>query len=123
LGASATKTADVLVADPAARRLRAVEAKDLAVARTPAELANELVETFQSRGGHQAAIDRHVERVDWLRDHLADVLNWLGLGSDNPALWTVEGLFVLDIELMSPHLIHAPLPVLTYRELRAELAG
>jgi hypothetical protein len=30
-------------------------------------------------------------------------------------------LVVLDIELMSPYLIDAPMPVITYRELRAEL--
>jgi hypothetical protein len=112
---------DVLVADPAERRLRAVEAKDLAVARTPAELDNELAATFQSRPDRQAAIDRHVERVDWLRDHLGDVLAWLGLGDEDPTLWTVDGLVVLDIELMSPHLTDPPFPVVTYRELRAEL--
>jgi len=112
---------DVLVADPAERRLRAVEAKDLAVARTPAELANELAATFQSTDEHQAAIDRHVERVEWLREHLAEVLSWLGLDDEDPALWTVEGLVVLDIELMSPYLTDPPFPVVTYRELRAEL--
>jgi len=114
---------DVLVADPAERRLSAVEAKDLAIARTPAELDNELAATFQSRADHQAAIDRHVERVDWLREHLADVLGWLGLDDEDPALWTVDGLVVLDIELMSPHLTDPPFPVVTYRELRAELEG
>jgi hypothetical protein len=112
---------DVLVADRARRRLRAVEAKDLAIARTPAELANELAETFQSSRDHQAAVDRHVERVGWLREHLGDVLAWLGLRDEDPALWTVEGLVVLDIELMSPYLTDPPFPVVTYRDLRAEL--
>jgi hypothetical protein len=112
---------DVLVADPPSRTLRAVEAKDLAVARTPAELANELAEIFQSSGGEQAAIDRHVERVGWLRAHVADVLEWLGLGDEDPTLWSVDGLIVVDIELMSPYLIDPPLPVITYRDLRDEL--
>jgi hypothetical protein len=112
---------DVLVADPTARKLRAVEAKDLAVARTPAELANELAQTFQSHEGRPAAIDRHIERVEWLREHLADVLAWLGLPDEDPGAWSLEGLLVLDIELMSPYLIDPPLPVMTYRELRAEL--
>ncbi len=112
---------DVLVADPAAHRLRAVETKDLAIARTPAELSNELAETFQSTNDHQAAIDRHVERVDWLREHLTEVLDWLGLGTEESGVWNVEGLMVLDIELMSPYLVDPPLPVITYRELREEL--
>jgi hypothetical protein len=114
---------DVLVAEPGARRLRAVEAKHLAIARTPAELSNELADTFQSSGDGEAAIDRHVERVGWLREHLAEVLDWLGLGDEDPALWAVEGLMVLDIELMSPYLIDPPLPVITYHELREELGA
>ncbi|MGH3070797.1 MAG: hypothetical protein ACRDNB_00840 [Gaiellaceae bacterium] len=112
---------DVLVADRAARRIRAVEAKDLAIARTPAELSNELDETFRSSDTKQAAIDRHVERVAWLRDHLREVLDWLGLGAEEPTAWTVEGLVVLDIEMMGPYLTDPPLRVITYRELRDEL--
>ena len=112
---------DVLVADRAQRRLLGVEAKDLAVARTPAELNNELAETFLSHDGKQAAIDRHLERIAWLREHLAEVLDWLGLGDEDTAAWTVDGLMVLDIELMSPYLIDPPLPVITYRDLREEL--
>lgn len=112
---------DVLVADPAARQIRAVEAKDLAVARTPAELSNELAETFQSSDTKQAAIDRHVERVAWLHDHLTEVLDWFGLGAEDPAAWTVEGLVVLDIEMMGPYVTDSPLRVITYRELLDEL--
>jgi hypothetical protein len=114
---------DVLVADRTQRQLRAVEAKDLAIARTPAELSNELAETFQSSADRQAAVDRHVERVDWLRGHLAEVLAWLGLDEEDPALWAVEGVVVLDIELMSPYLTDPPFPVITYRQLHAELEG
>jgi hypothetical protein len=111
---------DVLIADPELKRLEAVEAKDLTVARTPAELSNELKETFQARDDRQAAIARHVERVQWLRDHLGDVLKWLGI-DDNPAAWEVEGLIVIDIELMSPYLVDLPFPVLTYRALQNQL--
>jgi hypothetical protein len=111
---------DVFVAEPGVRRLRAIEAKDLAVARTPAELSNELAATFKSTATHQAAIDRHVERVEWLRERIPDVLAWLGL-EDDPDQWSVDGLMVLDIELMSPYLVDPPLPVITYRELRDEL--
>jgi hypothetical protein len=32
------------------------------------------------------------------------VLDWLGREQENPALWTVDDLVVLDLELMSPYL-------------------
>lgn len=85
-------------------------------------MVNELSETFESRDDKPAAIDRHAERVAWLNEHRAEVLEWLGLAGEDPALWVVEGLMVLDIELMSAHLVDTPLPVITYRELRNELA-
>jgi hypothetical protein len=110
---------DVLVADPRRQRLTAVETKDLAVAKTPAELSNELEETFQSRDSRAAAVDRHVERVEWLREHLAYVLDWLGI-DDDPKAWTVEGLIVIDIELMSPYLVDLPFQVVTYRAVEVE---
>lgn len=112
---------DVLVADLHDRRLQAVEAKDLAVARTPAELDNELQETFKAPEGRRpAAIERHVERVEWLRDHIEAVLEWLGV-DDDATLWEVEGLVVVDFEMMSPYLVDLPLPVRSYRGLRDEL--
>jgi hypothetical protein len=51
------------------------------------------------------------------------VLDWLGREQENPALWTVDDPVVLDIELMSPYLTDPPFPIVTYRELRAELEG
>lgn len=88
------------------------------MARTPAELANELAETFQSSDSCSAAIDRHVERVDWLRDHVGELLEWLELDREDPEQWTVDGTVVLEIERI---LDDSPLPVVTFRDLEREL--
>lgn len=110
---------DVLVADRQRRRLLAIEAKDLAVARTPAELANELESTFQTRGSRPAAVDRHLERTEWLRRNLRQTLAWLGI--DDSKGWKVSPLVVVDQELMSPFLIDPKVPVVVFRDLRARI--
>ena len=49
---------DVLVADPVRRQLWAIEVKNFAVARTPAELSNEIAQILRSRDGQSAAAER-----------------------------------------------------------------
>ncbi len=112
---------DVLAAVPAERRILAIETKDLAVARTPAELHNELESTFETRGGRSAAVDRHLRRVEWVRQHLGSTLAWLGLDSGKAHEWAVEPLLVLSAELVSPYLVRSAVPALSYRELSLQL--
>lgn len=110
---------DVLVADPRKKVLLAVETKDLAFARNPAELANELKNTFQTRGSKAAAVDIHLERVGWLKANLGLVLEHLGLPTREARRWRVEPLIVVNHELQSPYVVDCPVPVLSYRELLA----
>jgi hypothetical protein len=111
---------DVLAATPATRLLEAVEVKDLSVARTPRELANELKETFASGGARRSHAEIHAERVVWLERNLAEVLDWLGLDGGEVAKWRVVGSIVVDEPLMSPYVHQAPLPVTGYGDLAAE---
>jgi hypothetical protein len=111
---------DVLAATPATRLLEAVEVKDLSVARTPRELANELEQTFARGGARRSRAEIHAERVAWLERNLADVLDWLGLDRGEAAQWRVVGSIVVDEPLMSPYVQQAPLPVTSYRDLAAE---
>jgi hypothetical protein len=109
---------DVLAADPKTRTLWAVEVKDLAFARTPAELANELESTFQTKGKKRAALDIHQERVAWLRGNLTLTLCWLGVPPTNAKKrWKVEPLVVVDHELQSPYIVRSWIPVVPYRDL------
>ena len=108
---------DVLAADPKKRVLWAVEAKGLAFARNPAELANELKSTFQTTGDKKAAVDKHLERVSWLRDNLHSTLELLGIPASERRRWKVEPLFVVDHELQSPYIVRSPVPVVPMRVL------
>jgi hypothetical protein len=109
---------DVLAVNPKKRVLWAVEVKDLAFARNPAELANELENIFRTQGNKRASVDKHLERVAWLRDNLALTLEWLGLpASEAKKRWKVEPLLVVDHELQSSYIAHSTVPVVPFREL------
>lgn len=105
---------DVLAADPKRRTLWAVEAKDFELARTPAELKNEVDKLI---GGDGSAVARHGERLEWLNQHLGETLDWLGT-SHGPAPWKIRGLIVVSRDLLSPHLHdQVDIPITSYREL------
>jgi hypothetical protein len=111
---------DVLVVEPNIKIMRAIEVKDFSGARTPWEYKRELKAVFGSGDG-QSYGDRHMERVRWLIDHRSDVLEWLGLPVNEADDWRVEPLLVLDKESPTPFLSSAPVPVVTYQRLKAEL--
>jgi hypothetical protein len=111
---------DVLAADTRARVLHAIDTKNLSVARTPYEVVRELRRTFKSEEGKTAAIDRHAERVVWLRRHLRETLAWLRV-SGHAEAWRVEPSIVVDTEVPSAFLAELPMRVVDAMTLADEL--
>jgi hypothetical protein len=111
---------DVLVVEPNAKIMRAIEVKEFSGARTPWEYKRELETLFAPRAG-QSTVDKHAERTRWLVDHRAEVLTWLSLPANDADDWQVEPLLVLDKESPTPFLSSTAMPVVTYQRLRAEL--
>ena len=112
---------DVLAFDSSRRIIHALECKDLAGARTPAELANELEETFSREGSGRSAADTHLERTQWIVENLSTVLGFLGLNEVDG--WRVQGRIVVDTEVLSPHVYNCRLPVSTYESLAEDLCS
>ena len=110
---------DTLVVDRVAKRIKPVECKDLARARAPHEMANEIANLFLGQNGKASFVEKHQRRVDWLREHIGEVLDWLQLSRDGD--WQVEPLIVVDQELMTPYLYASPIRVIAFAELDAEL--
>lgn len=107
---------DVLVLDLANRSLIAVETKDFEVARTPAELSNEVDKLFEGEG---SALVHHMQRVSWLKINMPHVLRHYGINSS--ANWTVEGVIVVSEPLVSSAMRSSSIPVLTLDEMIARL--
>ena len=102
---------DVLVAQPDQRRVLVLECKDLVMGRMPHELAVERDKLFRGQGGGPSAIEKHLRRVAWVREHLDAVVAWLNLGA--AIGWEVEGMVVLDQELLTPYLENLPTTIVT----------
>lgn len=112
---------DVLVADRRRRRLIAIECKGLAVSRTPHEMANEITNLFLGHGSRKSYIEKHNNRVLWLRDHIKEVLAWLGVSDVKK--WKVEPLVVVNQELFTPFLQSSPMRVISHQQLVEEQAS
>jgi hypothetical protein len=101
------------------RELLLLEVKDLEVARTPAELANE-VKNLAGEGN--SAVRRLKQRRDLVAQHLALTLHGLGV-EDTSGRWTIRPLVVVNEPLMSEHLIASDIPILSHAALRSHLGS
>jgi hypothetical protein len=107
---------DVLAAHPESRSILAVEAKDFEIARTPAEIANELEKLFSGKKGKKSTIELHSKRIGWLRQHLHEVV--LSIGAEGgPARWRVIGAVVTSDPLITPLVSSSTLPVIPFDDL------
>jgi hypothetical protein len=111
---------DVLVGDEKSREILAIECKDLALARTPRELAHELETLFEGRNGKEPAVKRHQRRVEWLAGRMDAVLTEMNLTRSGS--WRVTGLVVVDDEPLSAWVRKSPLPILSLRGLRSRIS-
>jgi hypothetical protein len=93
---------DVLAASAAARHMLLIECKDLAVARTPAELSHELASLFTGSSGKDSTTSRQTKRAKWVSENLDAVLSLLGLPTGEN--YSVEAMVVVDEQLFTPYL-------------------
>jgi hypothetical protein len=111
---------DVLVVNPRRHRVWLIDTKNLAGGRTPRELANELRKLFpQSDGTMRSFIEKHLRRAKWVRIHLDQMLQWLGVGTINgdQTHWDVQPLIVVDRELVTPFLQKPEIPIVAVEAL------
>lgn len=105
---------DVLAASESARQLLLIECKDLAVARTPAELSHELAALFTGLNGKDSTTTRQTKRAEWVSEHLDVVLSFLGLPLTHS--YSVEAIVVVDEQLFTPYLAKSPIQVLSVHD-------
>jgi hypothetical protein len=114
---------DVLVADSQRRWLLVVDTKHLLPGRAPHELRNELESTFAVGGRKRSAVEHQLERVEWLKSHLTEVLATLGLRGQQSRRWRVQGVLITSEPLLAPFVSTVPLPVTYYSALEHRLAS
>lgn len=107
---------DVLAACPDRKRVYVIECKDFESARTPHELHSELKKFFEGQQGKKSAIEKHINRVKWVRQNLEGVLTALGWSQDID--WIVTDFLVTDDEMMTPHFKECPVQIIPWSKLQ-----
>lgn len=113
---------DVLAAHPESRSILAVEARDFEIARTPAEIANELEKLFSGKKGKKSTIELHSKRIGWLREHLDEVALSIG-ANGGTAPWRVIGAVVTSDPLITPLVSSSALSVIPFDDLALDALG
>lgn len=115
LGGADLGDIDVLGVIPSERVLLCIECKALALARTPAEVQNQ-VEELIGKEGKPGAIQKHQKRVKWIEAHLDEVLLDC-FGISRKGRWRVKPVLVSDGELFAPHIKRIPFGALSIETL------
>ena len=100
---------DVLAAVPSARVVLVVECKDLALARTPAEIKNQLESLVEGSLGKPSTVQQHSARAKWIESNLEEVLMHC-FGIKKKGKWRVKPVLVSDSELYAPYISKIPFP-------------
>lgn len=102
---------DVLVIEPRKKNVLVLECKDLAIARNPHEMANEIESLFKGKGDNKSTVEKHLNRVNWLRknrDLLFEAYNLKPRGN-----WQFYTYLIVDEEMFTPHLESSKIEVIT----------
>ena len=116
LGGADLGDIDVVGVIPSERIILCIECKALALARTPAEIQNQ-VEELTGKDDKPGSVQKHQKRVKWVEEHLDQVLNEC-FGIDRKGRWRVKPILVSDRELVAPHIKKIPFPALSIESLR-----
>lgn len=115
LGGADLGDIDVLGVIPSERVLLCIECKALALARTPAEVQNQ-VEELVGKDGKPGAIQKHKKRVEWVEAYIDEVLLDC-FGIHRRGRWRVKPVLISDGELFAPHIKRIPFGALSIETL------
>ncbi len=109
---------DVLAVIPGRYVLLPIECKDLALARTPAEIQHQLEELVHGSSDESSTIEKHLVRTQWVKNNLDEVLMQC-FSIQRKGKWKVKPILVSDSELHAPYITSIPFPVLSIETLKA----
>jgi len=113
---------DVLAVIPGRCVLLPIECKDLALARTPAEIQHQLKELVHGSLDESSTIEKHLARTQWVENNLDEVLMQC-FSIQRKGRWKVKPILVSDSELHVPHITSIPFPVWSIETLKKMSAG
>jgi hypothetical protein len=113
---------DVLAVIPGKHVLLPIECKDLALARTPAEIEHQLEELVYGSSDESSTIKKHLARTKWIENNLDEVL-MLCFSIQRKGRWKVKPVLISDSELHAPYITNIPFPAWSIETLKKMAAG
>lgn len=107
---------DVLAVIPNPRLILPIECKDLALARTPAEITNQLQDLVVGSSSHLSTAQKHLARAKWVEDNIEKVLMDC-FGIKKKGKWRVQPMLISDSELYATYVGKIPFPVCSIERL------
>lgn len=108
---------DVLAVIPSIRVVLPIECKDLALARTPAEIQHQIEELVHGSSSGPSTIQKHLARVQWVEKNIDEVLMHC-FNIQRKGKWKVKPFLVSDSELYAPHIATIPFPAWSIETLK-----
>ena len=86
---------DVLAVIPTVRVVLSIECKNLALARTPAEIQHQMEELVHGSSSDLSAIQKHLARVQWVKKNIDEVLMHC-FNIQRKGKWKVKPILISD---------------------------
>lgn len=108
---------DVLIIDNEKQQIYVAEVKDFNFSRNPYEIQLEYQKMFVDSDKKKCYATKHTKRVDWVKNHLNDLKIHYHLPDVE---WKVCGIFIVSEQLISTHVYHQKIEVISKAELSIE---
>lgn len=93
---------DILVISKKKKNIFVLECKDLAIARNPHEMANEIQTLIRGTSNNASTIEKHSKRTNWVKENLNYIKDFYDLKPRGN--WQIFSYIVVDEEMFTPHL-------------------
>jgi len=105
---------DVLIINPKKKKIIVVETKDFTFSKTPYEMHRQYLNVFCDDDKNLCYISKHKKRVEWIKNHIADVIIEYKL---DMIKWKVEDLLITSEPIVSNEYYHKKQKMLLYSEI------
>lgn len=105
---------DVLLINPKKHKIVIVEVKEFSFSKTPYEIHREYLKLFCDTEQEICYITKHKHRVQWIKDHISDVITHYGLQDRK---WSVSDALVVNQPIVCNDFYHHNQKILLYSEL------
>ncbi len=105
---------DALIIIPETKKIIVAELKDFSFSKTPYEMYQQYLNVFCDNGKKLCYISKHKKRVNWIKDHIDDVLTRYNLPE---GAWKVDDVLITNEIIISNEYYHKNQKILLYSDL------